>query len=87
MRFCLGLLSSTQGVETLQEDEITVGSQIREKLSVCDAAQFDKLYNELRSGVWHKYNFLKLIIYLLLYTVIKYLIIVSWQFKENCLYC
>lgn len=51
MRFCLGLLSSTQGVETLQEDEITVGSQIREKLSVCDAAQFDKLYNELRSGV------------------------------------
>lgn len=51
MRFCLGLLSSTQGVETLQEDEITVGSQIREKLSVYDAAQFDKLYNELRSGV------------------------------------
>ena len=51
MRFCLGLLSSTQGVETLHEDEITVGSQIREKLSVCDAAQFDKLYNELRSGV------------------------------------
>ncbi|XP_076756926.1 gamma-tubulin complex component 3 [Xylocopa sonorina] len=50
MRFSLGLLSSTQGVETLQEDEITVGSQIKEKLSICDATQFDKLYNELRSG-------------------------------------
>ncbi|XP_017795465.1 PREDICTED: gamma-tubulin complex component 3 [Habropoda laboriosa] len=50
MRFSLGLLSSTQGIETLQEDEITVASQIKEKLSICDTAQFDKLFNELRSG-------------------------------------
>lgn len=51
MRFSLGLLSSTQGIETLQEDEISIGNQIREKLSICDATQFDKLYNELKSGV------------------------------------
>ncbi|XP_017888838.1 gamma-tubulin complex component 3 homolog [Ceratina calcarata] len=50
MRFSLGLLSSTQGIETLQEDEISIGSQIKEKLSTCEAAQFDKLYNDLRSG-------------------------------------
>ncbi|KAG9432396.1 gamma-tubulin complex component 3 [Apis mellifera carnica] len=50
MRFSLGLLSSTQGIETLQEDEISIGNQIREKLSICDATQFDKLYNELKSG-------------------------------------
>ena len=31
MRFSLGLLSSTQGIETLQEDEISIGNQIREK--------------------------------------------------------
>lgn len=57
MRFSLGLLSSTQGIETLQEDEISIGNQIREKLSICDATQFDKLYNELKSGVWYKFNF------------------------------
>ena len=50
MRFSLGLLSSTQGVETLREDEITVASQIKEKLQICEAVQFDKLYNELRAG-------------------------------------
>lgn len=55
MRFSLGLLSSTQGVETLREDEITVASQIKEKLQICEAVQFDKLYNELRAGVWSKF--------------------------------
>ncbi|XP_076634245.1 gamma-tubulin complex component 3 [Colletes latitarsis] len=50
MRFSLGLLSSSQGVETLREDEITVASHIRDKLPICDAVQFDKLYNDLKVG-------------------------------------
>ncbi|XP_053984214.1 gamma-tubulin complex component 3 homolog [Hylaeus volcanicus] len=50
MRFSLGLLSSSQGLETLQEDEITVVSHIKDKLSPCDEAQFDKLYNDLKAG-------------------------------------
>ena len=51
LRFSLGLLSSTQGVETLREDEMTIASQIRGKLSARDAAQFDKLHNDLKDGV------------------------------------
>lgn len=51
MRFSLGLLSSTQGIETLQEDEITIAGQINQKLSICEATLFDKLYNDLRTAV------------------------------------
>lgn len=51
MRFSLGLLSSSQGVETLREDEITVASHVKNKLPHCDTVQFDKLYNDLKIGV------------------------------------
>ncbi|XP_076172653.1 gamma-tubulin complex component 3 isoform X2 [Ptiloglossa arizonensis] len=50
MRFSLGLLSSSQGVETLREDEITVASHVKNKLPHCDTVQFDKLYNDLKIG-------------------------------------
>lgn len=51
MRFSLELFSSIQGVETLREDEISVASSIRSKLSSQDAVRFDKLHNDLRIGV------------------------------------
>lgn len=51
MRFSLGLLSSTQGIETLKEDEVTVATYIKSKLSPRDAVQFDKLHNDLKDGV------------------------------------
>ena len=51
MRFSLGLLSSTQGIETLREDEMTVATYIKSKLSPRDAVQFDKLHNDLKDGV------------------------------------
>lgn len=51
MRFSLGLLSSTQGIETLREDEVTVATYIKSKLSPRDAMQFDKLHNDLKDGV------------------------------------
>lgn len=51
MRFSLGLLSSTQGIETLREDEMTVATYIKSKLSPRDAIQFDKLHNDLKDGV------------------------------------
>lgn len=57
LRFSLGLLSSTQGIETLREDETTVASQIRGKLSARDASQFDKLHNDLKDGVKFKRYF------------------------------
>ena len=50
IRFSLGLLSSSQGVETIREDEITVISHIKDKLSSGDAVQFDKLYIDLKAG-------------------------------------
>ncbi|XP_018355185.1 PREDICTED: gamma-tubulin complex component 3 homolog [Trachymyrmex septentrionalis] len=50
MRFSLGLLSSTQGIETLREDEVTVATYIKSKLSPRDAVQFDKLHNDLKDG-------------------------------------
>ncbi|KAK2580582.1 hypothetical protein KPH14_007705 [Odynerus spinipes] len=50
MRFSLELFSSIQGVETLREDEISVASTIKSKLSSQDAARFDKLHNDLRTG-------------------------------------
>jgi len=52
MRFSLGLLSSTQGIETLREDEVTVATYIKSKLSPRDAVQFDKLHNDLKDGVY-----------------------------------
>jgi len=52
MRFSLGLLSSTQGIETLREDEVTVATYIKSKLSPRDAIQFDKLHNDLKDGVY-----------------------------------
>jgi len=51
MRFSLGLLSSTQGIEILREDEITIATCIKSKLSPHDAIQFDKLHNDLKDGV------------------------------------
>lgn len=51
MRFSLGLMSSTQGIETLREDEVTVATYIKSKLSPRDAVQFDKLHNDLKDGV------------------------------------
>jgi len=48
MRFSLGLLSSTG---TLREDEMTVATNIKSKLSPRDAVQFDKLHNDLKDGV------------------------------------
>lgn len=51
MRFSLGLLSSTEGMETLSEDEVTVATYIKSKLSPSDAVQFDKLHNDLKDGV------------------------------------
>lgn len=51
LRFSLGVLSSTQGVETIREDETTIAYQIRGKLSGKDAVQFDKLHNDLKDGV------------------------------------
>lgn len=51
MRFSLGLLSSTQGIEVLKEDEVTVATYIKSKLSPRDAVQFDKLHNDLKDGV------------------------------------
>lgn len=50
MRFSLELFASIQGVETLREDEISVASNIKSKLSSQDAARFDKLHNDLRTG-------------------------------------
>ena len=50
IRFSLGLLSSSQGVETIREDEITVISHIKDKLSSGDTVQFDKLYIDLKAG-------------------------------------
>ncbi|XP_070157516.1 gamma-tubulin complex component 3 [Polyergus mexicanus] len=47
MRFSLGLLSSTG---TLREDEMTVATNIKSKLSPRDAVQFDKLHNDLKDG-------------------------------------
>lgn len=51
MRFSLGILSSTHGIETLREDEVTVATCIRSKLSERDAVEFDKLHNDLKDGV------------------------------------
>lgn len=51
MRFSLGLLSSTQGVETFREDEITVANHIKSKLSTRDSVYFDKLHNDLKDKV------------------------------------
>ncbi|XP_015587434.1 gamma-tubulin complex component 3 [Cephus cinctus] len=48
MRFALGLLSSTQGIETFREDELSVASHIKSKLSAHDAIQFDRLHNDLK---------------------------------------
>ncbi|XP_012278710.1 gamma-tubulin complex component 3 [Orussus abietinus] len=50
LRLSLGVLSSAQGSETLREDEVTVASLIRDKLSLQDALQFDKLHNNLKDG-------------------------------------
>ncbi|XP_015431879.1 PREDICTED: gamma-tubulin complex component 3 homolog, partial [Dufourea novaeangliae] len=50
MRFSLDVLSSSQGVESLQEDEITLACNIKDKLPHCDALQFDKLFHELQDG-------------------------------------
>ena len=57
LRFSLGLLSSTQGIETLREDEMTVANQIKGNLSARDALQFDKLHNDLKDGVRITFSF------------------------------
>lgn len=51
MQFSLSLLSSTQGVDALREDETMVASQIKSKLSAQDAILFDELHNNLKDGV------------------------------------
>lgn len=51
MRFSLGLLSSTQDIDTLKEDELSVTTYIKSKLSPRDAIQFDKLHSDLKDGV------------------------------------
>jgi len=65
MRFSLGLLSSTQGIEILKEDEITIATCIKSKLSPHDTVQFDKLHNDLKDGVNMKlfYNFSSFLLY------------------------
>ncbi|KAL7301860.1 hypothetical protein TKK_0005465 [Trichogramma kaykai] len=50
MRFSLSLLSSTQGVDPLREDETMVANQIKSKLSEQDGALFDELHNNLKDG-------------------------------------
>ncbi|XP_078049224.1 gamma-tubulin complex component 3 isoform X1 [Augochlora pura] len=50
MRFAIEVLSSSQGIETLQEDEVMIACHIKEKLSHSDAVQFDKLFYELKDG-------------------------------------
>ncbi|XP_046746973.1 gamma-tubulin complex component 3 isoform X2 [Diprion similis] len=50
VRFALGLLSSSPGAETLREDEMNIAVQIKGKLQVRDAIQFDKLHNDLKDG-------------------------------------
>ncbi|XP_076246303.1 gamma-tubulin complex component 3 isoform X4 [Calliopsis andreniformis] len=49
MRFSLGLLSSSQGVGTIREDEVTVAGHIKDKMSYSDGIEFDKLYNDLKA--------------------------------------
>lgn len=51
MRYSLGLLSSTSSSDIFCEDETTVASQIRSKLSGNDALNFDKLLNDLKDKV------------------------------------
>lgn len=51
MRFSLSILSSTQRVETFEEDEMMVANQIKSKLSSQNAALFDELHNNLKDGV------------------------------------
>ncbi|XP_076657908.1 gamma-tubulin complex component 3 isoform X1 [Halictus rubicundus] len=50
MRFALEVLSSSQGIETLQEDEVTIANHIKDKLSRSDTVQFDKLFHDLKDG-------------------------------------
>lgn len=48
MRYSLGLLSSTQGVEKFHEDEISITNQITSKLTPRDSIIFDKLHSDLK---------------------------------------
>ncbi|XP_020297110.1 gamma-tubulin complex component 3 homolog isoform X2 [Pseudomyrmex gracilis] len=63
MRFSLGLLSSTQGIETFKEDDITIVTYIKSKLLPRDAVQFDKLHNDLKDGLLK--NRISILIFLL----------------------
>lgn len=51
-QFSLSLLSSTQGVDALREDETMVASHIKSKLSAQDVTLFDELHNSLKDGVY-----------------------------------
>lgn len=91
MRFSLGLLSSTQGIETLREDEVTVATYIKSKLSPRDAVQFDKLHNDLKDGVQNLIVYLFYVlyfnrIYYIYVSVIKYyinLVLLSLATEES----
>ena len=50
------MLSSTQGIDTLRENEMMVASQIKTKLSSQDAALFNELWNNLKDGVCYIVN-------------------------------
>jgi len=80
MRFSLGLLSSTQGIETLREDEVTVATYIKSKLSPCDAVQFDKLHNDLKDGVQ---NLMVYLFYVLYFNRIYYIYVSAIKYYIN----
>uniref|UniRef100_A0A0C9S147 Tubgcp3_0 protein n=1 Tax=Fopius arisanus TaxID=64838 RepID=A0A0C9S147_9HYME len=50
MRFSLGLLSSTQGVDAFRDDEISVISHIKSKLSTRENIYLEKLMNDLKDN-------------------------------------
>ncbi|KAH0553598.1 gamma-tubulin complex component 3 [Cotesia glomerata] len=48
MRFSLSLFSSTQGVESFCEDEITIANEIKSKLNSKESVHFDRLHNDFK---------------------------------------
>lgn len=51
LRYSLGILSSTHGIETSKQDEVTVSEKIKNKLSSNDGLLFERLHNDLKDGV------------------------------------
>lgn len=52
MRFSLSLFSSTQGVESFSEDEITITNEIKSKLNSKESVHFDRLHNDFKDKVF-----------------------------------